>query len=59
MGIGELLVVLVVVMILFGGAKLPQLGEGLGKAIRNFKDASSGKHEAQKDPAAKPPEGGA
>ena len=33
----ELLVVLVIVLIVFGAGKLPQLGEGLGKAIKGFK----------------------
>ena len=37
LGIGELLVILVIVMIIFGAGKLPQLGEGLGKAIKGFK----------------------
>jgi sec-independent protein translocase protein TatA len=43
----ELLIVLAVFMVLFGGAKLPQVGAGLGKAIRNFKDAMAGKGEDQ------------
>jgi sec-independent protein translocase protein TatA len=42
----ELLIVLIIVAVLFGGAKLPQLGAGLGKAIRGFKDAMNGKDEA-------------
>lgn len=33
----ELLLVLVIVLIVFGAGKLPQLGEGLGKAIKGFK----------------------
>ena len=39
MGIGfpEMMVVLVIALIIFGPSKLPKLGEGLGKAIRNFK----------------------
>ena len=39
MGIGfpEMVVVLVIALIIFGPGKLPKLGEGLGKAIRNFK----------------------
>ena len=41
----ELLIVLAVFMLLFGGSKLPQVGAGLGKAIRNFKDAMAGKGE--------------
>ncbi len=34
---GELLIILLVVLVLFGGTKLPQLGSSLGAAIRNFK----------------------
>ncbi len=34
---GELLIILVVVLILFGAARLPQLGSSLGQAIKNFK----------------------
>ena len=37
MGIGELIVVLVVIVLVFGAAKIPQLGDALGKGIRNFK----------------------
>jgi len=37
LGIPELLVILVIVMIIFGAGKLPQIGEGLGKAINGFK----------------------
>ena len=37
MGMGELLVVLVIVMVLFGAKRLPDLADGMGKAIRNFK----------------------
>ncbi len=36
-GMPELLVILVIVLILFGASKLPQIGEGLGKGIQNFK----------------------
>ncbi len=48
----ELLIVLAVFMLLFGGSKLPQVGAGLGKAIRNFKDAVSGKDEPWAQPGA-------
>jgi len=37
LGTQELLVVLVIVVILFGASKLPQIGSGMGQAIRNFK----------------------
>jgi len=39
-GFGKLLLLLVVVMLLFGTAKLPKMGEDLGKAIRSFKQAA-------------------
>jgi sec-independent protein translocase protein TatA len=34
---GELIVILIIVMLVFGASRLPQLGEGVGKAIRNLK----------------------
>jgi sec-independent protein translocase protein TatA len=37
-GFPEMMVILVIALIIFGPKKLPQLGEGLGKAIRSFKD---------------------
>ena len=36
-GMPELIVILVIILIIFGAGKLPQIGEGLGKGIRNFK----------------------
>jgi sec-independent protein translocase protein TatA len=39
-GMPELMVILVIVLIIFGAGKLPQIGESLGKAIRNFKNAT-------------------
>jgi sec-independent protein translocase protein TatA len=38
LGLPELLVILLIVLVLFGANKLPQLGKGLGSAIRNFKE---------------------
>lgn len=37
LGVPELLVILVIVVIIFGASKLPQLGKGLGEGIRNFR----------------------
>ena len=37
LGFQELLVILVIILIIFGVGKLPQIGEGMGKAIRGFK----------------------
>ena len=42
MGGGEIALIMVVVLLLFGGKKLPELARGLGKGIREFKDASEG-----------------
>jgi sec-independent protein translocase protein TatA len=39
----ELLVILFIVLIVFGANRLPEIGSGLGKAIRGFKDATTGK----------------
>lgn len=36
-GMGEILLVLVIVLIIFGVGKLPELGEGIGRGIRNFR----------------------
>ena len=40
-GMPELIVILVIIMIIFGAGKLPEIGGGLGKAIRNFKTSMS------------------
>jgi sec-independent protein translocase protein TatA len=38
LGLPELLVILLIVILIFGANKLPQLGRGVGSAIKNFKD---------------------
>jgi sec-independent protein translocase protein TatA len=38
LGLPELLIILFIVVLIFGANKLPQLGRGIGSAIRNFKD---------------------
>ncbi len=45
LGMGEMVIVLVVVLLLFGGTKLPQLGNAMGKAITNFKKGLKGDQE--------------
>jgi len=52
-GMQELLVILVVGLVLFGSNKLPEVGSGLGKAIRNFKRAASEPDEIDITPGAK------
>jgi sec-independent protein translocase protein TatA len=42
MGTGEMIVIAIVLIVLFGAKKLPQLGDGLGKAIRGFQRSVSG-----------------
>jgi sec-independent protein translocase protein TatA len=45
LGLPELLVILVIVVIIFGANRLPQLGKGIGSAIRNFKSGIGGDDE--------------
>ena len=40
LGVPELLILLVIVLLVFGAGKLPQIGDALGKSIKNFKKAS-------------------
>ena len=51
----ELLIILVIVMLLFGTAKLPQLGSSIGQAIRNFKKGF-GEDQAAPEGQPRPPE---
>jgi len=37
LGMQELMIIMVIVLVLFGGSRLPQIGSGIGKAISNFK----------------------
>ena len=49
-GMPELLVILVIVLVIFGANKLPQIGEGIGKGIRNFKKATKEAEEIDVSP---------
>ena len=40
LGFGEIVLILVIALVVFGPSKLPQLGDALGKGIRNFKKAT-------------------
>ncbi|HET9599858.1 MAG TPA: twin-arginine translocase TatA/TatE family subunit [Anaeromyxobacteraceae bacterium] len=42
LGASEMIIILVIALLVFGPNKLPQLGDALGKGIRNFKNASEG-----------------
>ena len=46
---GELLIIFLVILVLFGGAKLPQLGSALGQGIRNFKKGFGGDADTQNE----------
>jgi sec-independent protein translocase protein TatA len=48
MGMPELIIILVIVLIIFGAGKLPEIGAGLGKGIRNFKKATDSPVEEEK-----------
>ena len=49
-GIQELLIVLAIVVVIFGARRLPELGAGFGKAIKNFKAGVSGQDEIDVTP---------
>lgn len=44
-GFSELIVILIIILIIFGAGKLPQIGDALGKGIKNFRRSASGKDE--------------
>ncbi len=56
LGVQELLIVFVIALVLFGGKKLPEVGQNLGKALRSFKSGEAAvrreMQEAMKEPAA-------
>ena len=50
LGMTELLIILGIVIVIFGARRLPELGSGLGKAIKNFKAGVSGNDEIDVTP---------
>ena len=52
-GIPELIIILIIVLIIFGAGKLPEIGSGLGKGIKNFKKAAQGLDEIEVTPEKK------
>ena len=49
LGGGEILVIALVLLLMFGGKKIPELMRGLGKGMKEIKDASNGNKEEEKD----------
>jgi len=47
LGMPELVIILVIIVIIFGAGKLPEIGSGIGKGIRNFKDATKKEDETK------------
>jgi len=45
LGVPELILILVIVVVIFGASRLPQLGKGLGEGISNFRDGLKGKDD--------------
>ena len=46
-GMGESIIILLIVLLVFGAGKLPDIGDALGRSIRNFKRASGGEDEIE------------
>ena len=46
-GITEIIIVALIILLLFGGKKIPELMRGLGKGVRSFKDGVNGKEEGE------------
>ena len=49
-GVTELVLILVIILVIFGAGKLPEIGTGLGKGIKNFKKATTGEDEIDVTP---------
>lgn len=49
LGMQEILVIAILVLLLFGGKKIPELMKGLGKGIKSFKDGMNGLEDESKD----------
>jgi sec-independent protein translocase protein TatA len=56
LGVQELLIILVIVLLIFGGRKIPEIARGLGEGIRSFKDSMRGEEKpAEKSATEKKP----
>ena len=57
LGVTELIIILVIVVVLFGASRLPEIGRGVGEAIKNFKKSISDPPEISDNQKNKPEEG--
>lgn len=48
LGFGEILLILLIVVLIFGTSRIPELGRGLGEGIKNFKKAIKGEEEEKR-----------
>jgi sec-independent protein translocase protein TatA len=48
-GMPELIIILVIILIIFGAGKLPEIGGGIGSAIKNFRNATSNSDQKEDD----------
>jgi sec-independent protein translocase protein TatA len=55
-GLPEVLIFLVVVLLLFGASRVPEIGRSLGKGMREFKDAVTGRDDERPPPLPRAPE---
>ncbi len=57
LGVTELIIILVIILIMFGAGKLPEIGEGLGRGIKNFRRATRQPDEIDVTPASESEQG--
>ena len=48
LGVGEIVLIVVILVVLFGASRIPELGKGIGEGIRNFKKGMKGGDEDEK-----------
>ncbi|MET0555689.1 MAG: twin-arginine translocase TatA/TatE family subunit [Vicinamibacteria bacterium] len=48
LGVGEIVLILVILVVLFGASRIPELGKGIGEGIRNFKKGMKGDEDDKK-----------
>jgi sec-independent protein translocase protein TatA len=48
-GIPELLIILAIIIVIFGASRLPEIGRGIGKGIKNFKEATNEDQDKSSD----------